>query len=188
MLTLALYPAAMTRRGALVLLLVAGLVALGAGVYVGTGGRFAADEARTAQPAATLLALTLPDAAGHEVSLAQWRGQLLIVNFWATWCAPCREEMPEFARLQTEFGAKGLQFVGIAVDDADKVRQFAAEIRLNYPALMGGYGAMDLSRTLGNRLMALPFTVVINRDGRIAHTQLGPLKSEQLRQIVAKLI
>ena len=96
--------------------------------------------------------------------------------------------MPEFVRLQAEFGAKGLQFVGIAADDAEKVRQFAAEIGLNYPALIGGYGAMELSKTLGNRVMALPFTVIVSRDGRIAHTQLGPLKGDQLRQMVAKLI
>ena len=69
-----------------------------------------------------------------------------------------------------------------------KVRQFADDIGLNYPALIGGYGAMELSRTLGNRVMALPFTVVVGRDGAIAHTQLGPLKDDQLRRIISKLI
>ena len=117
--------------------------------------------------------------------MAQWQGKLLVVNFWATWCAPCREEMPEFVRAQKEFGGKGLQFVGIAVDEADKVRQFADDIQLNYPALIGGYGAMELSRSLGNRMMALPFTIVIGRDGAIAHTQLGPLKDAQLRRIIS---
>ena len=178
----------MTRRSALVLLLIAGVAAMSAGIYVGRSDRQASGVVRPGQTATTLLALTLPDMAGTEMPLAEWRGQLLIVNFWATWCAPCREEMPEFVRLQTEFGAKGLQFVGIAVDDADKVRQFAAEIGLNYPALIGGHGAMELSRTLGNRVMALPFTVIVSRDGRIAHTQLGPLKGDQLRSIVLKYI
>jgi peroxiredoxin len=178
----------MTGRGMLGLLLVAGAAALGAGIYVGQSDRQATDGAASGPAATTLLALTLPDAAGNEMSLAQWQGKPLIVNFWATWCAPCREEMPEFVRLQKEFGAQGLQFVGIAVDDADKVRQFATEIGLNYPALIGGYGAMELSRTLGNRVMALPFTVIVSRDGRIAHTQLGPVKSDQLRLIIAKLI
>jgi thiol-disulfide isomerase/thioredoxin len=152
----------------------------GAGIFGGDSGR--------GQDAATLLALQLPNVDGKDESLAQWRGKLLVVNFWATWCAPCREEMPEFVRFQEEFGAKGLQFVGIAVDDADKVRQFAAEIRLNYPALIGGYGAMELSRTLGNRVMALPFTIVVGRDGKVAHTHLGPLKSDQLRRLVDQLI
>lgn len=178
----------MTRRGALLLLSVAGVVAVVAGLLVSQNDRRAAGGASPGQTAATMLALTLPDAAGHDVSLAQWRGELLIVNFWATWCGPCREEMPEFVRLQAEFGAKGLQFVGIAVDDADKVRQFATEIGLNYPALIGGYGAMELSRTVGNRVMALPFTVIVDRSGGIAHTQLGPINSGQLRGIIRQLI
>lgn len=178
----------MTRRGVLALFLVAGATALGAGVYLGQGGRQGADGAAVGPEATTLLALSLPDMEGKEMPLAQWRGRLLIVNFWATWCGPCREEMPEFIRFQTEFGAKGLQFVGIAVDEAPKVRQFADDIGLNYPALIGGYGAMELSRSLGNRVTALPFTVVVSRDGRIAHTQLGVLKSDQLRKIIAKFL
>lgn len=93
-----------------------------------------------------------------------------------------------FVRLQREHGANGLQFVGIAVDQIDKVRQFADEIGLNYPALIGGYGAMELSKTLGNSLMALPFTVIVDRAGRVAHTQLGPLKEEQLASIVRQLL
>ena len=93
-----------------------------------------------------------------------------------------------FVRLQRDRGAKGLQFVGIAVDQVDKVRQFADEIGLNYPALIGGYGAMELSKTLGNSLMALPFTVVVDREGRIAHTQLGPLKEAQLDAIADQLL
>lgn len=93
-----------------------------------------------------------------------------------------------FVRLQRDRGSEGLQFVGIAVDQADKVSQFAQEIGLNYPALIGGYGAMELSKTLGNSLMALPFTVVVDREGRVAHTQLGPLKEGQLTGIVGQLL
>ena len=110
------------------------------------------------------------------------------MNFWATWCAPCREEMPEFVKAQNAWGPKGLQFVGIAVDQADKVRQFAKELALNYPSLIGGFGAMELSRTLGNSMMALPFTVIIDRKGAIAHTQLGMLKPDKLEAIVRKLL
>ena len=159
---------------------VAGL-ALAMGAYFGWQPEVPAD-------AATLLALSLPDAAGKEQSIGQWRGKVVVVNFWATWCEPCREEMPEFMRAQTEFGARGLQFVGIAVDQADKVDTFAKELGLNYPTLIGGYGAVELSKTLGNRLAALPFTIIIDRQGRVVHTQLGPLKSDQLRSIVAKLL
>jgi thiol-disulfide isomerase/thioredoxin len=176
-----------SRRALIAGFVAAGVAALAAGWHFGGGGLFGEGSGR-GQDATTLLALRLPNVDGKEEPLEQWRGKLLVVNFWATWCAPCREEMPEFVRFQDEFGAKGLQFVGIAVDDADKVRQFATEIRLNYPALIGGYGAMELSRALGNRVMALPFTIVVGRDGKVAHTHLGPLKSDQLRRIVSQLL
>jgi thiol-disulfide isomerase/thioredoxin len=155
--------------------------ALAIGAYFGLRQEAPAD-------AAILLALSLPDAAGKEQSIGQWRGKVVVVNFWATWCEPCREEMPEFMRAQTELGPRGLQFVGIAVDQADKVDRFAKDLGLNYPTLIGGYGAVELSKTLGNRIAALPFTIIVDRQGRVAHTQLGPLKPDQLRSIVAKLL
>jgi thiol-disulfide isomerase/thioredoxin len=164
---------------------VAAIAALAAGLFVGTemlrtdGGNV---------DAGPLLALALPDLASVDQPLAQWRGKMLIVNFWATWCTPCRDEMPEFVKAQRQFGARGLQFVGIAIDDAPKVRQFADEIGVNYPILLGGYGAVELSRTLGNRVGALPFTVFVDRGGRVVHTQLGPLKSGQLDAFIAQLL
>lgn len=159
----------------------AGVVALAAGFGLALWDREPADPS-------ALLALSLPDLDGIPQSLTQWRGKVMIVNFWATWCGPCREEMPEFVRAQREFGPKGLQFVGIAVDQRDKVAQFAREFDLNYPALIGGYEAMDVAKPLGNRWAGLPFTVVLDRQGRIVHTQLGPLKPGVLRSIVVDLL
>jgi thiol-disulfide isomerase/thioredoxin len=170
-----------TRLRRLFLLAAAGALALGLGIGVAVWDRNPPD-------AAALLALSLPDTQGTPQSLGQWRGKVLVVNFWATWCGPCREEMPEFIRAQRELGPKGLQFVGIAVDQRDKVVQFAKELDLNYPALIGGYDAVELSKPLGNRLAALPFTVIFDREGRVAHTQLGMLKPAQLRSIVANLL
>src|SRR5437588_6720417 len=88
--------------------------ALAVGIYVGT-------REPSTQDASTLLRLSLPDAEGREHSLSEWKGKVLVVNFWATWCDPCREEMPEFIRAQREWGDRGLQFVGIAVDQAENV-------------------------------------------------------------------
>ena len=159
----------------------AAVLALAAGIGLALFDRTPADTT-------ALLALSLPDSAGQSQALAQWHGKVLVVNFWATWCGPCRDEMGEFVRFQKAEGAKGVQFVGIAVDQADNVRQFAKEIRLNYPALIGGLGAMQLSQSMGNELMALPFTVIVSREGKVVHRQLGPLKAPQLEQIVRKLL
>jgi len=159
----------------------AALLALGAGIGLALFDRAPAD-------ASALLALTLPDPSGRPQPLSQWQGKVLVVNFWATWCGPCREEMPDLVRAQKEYGAKGLQIVGIAADDADKVQQFAKEIELNYPALIGGYAAIDLSKDLGNSLVALPFTLVVDRHGKVAYTHLGPVKPDKLRDVITKLL
>ncbi len=166
----------------------AGVIALGAGLYFGGF----ADRGNVAdlrgKEAGVLFGVALPDAKGREQSIGQWRGKVLVVNFWATWCVPCREEMPEFVKAQQEFGPRGLQLVGIAIDDAAKVEAFAAELGLNYPVLIGGYGAIELSRSFGNRLGALPFTIIVDRTGYVSHTQLGPIKDAQLRAIVSQLL
>ncbi|CAG1004106.1 partial Thiol:disulfide interchange protein TlpA, partial [Burkholderiales bacterium] len=112
------------------MLAAAALAALAVGAWVARSTLFA--PSMTGRSAETLFAVTLPDADGGEQPLAQWKGKVLVVNFWATWCAPCREEMPMFVRVQRDDGPRGLQFVGIAVDQVDKVRQFAGEIGLNY--------------------------------------------------------
>jgi thiol-disulfide isomerase/thioredoxin len=165
----------------------AGMLALGGGLVL---RQMQDADARVASTrnGSTLLALDLPDPAGKNEPLAQWKGKVIVVNFWATWCEPCRDEMPRFVALQDEYGDKGLQFVGIAVDQVDKVRQFSSDIKLNYPALIGGYGAIELSRSLGNTVGALPFTVVLSRSGEVVHTQLGPVKDPQLRALITQLL
>jgi len=167
---------------------VVGVLALAAGLHFRGNADDRGSGTGRGMDAATLFALAMPDASGREQSFGQWKGKVLVVNFWATWCVPCREEMPEFVKVQRELGGRGLQFVGVAMDEADKVELFAAELGLNYPALIGGYGAIELSKTMGNRLGALPFTVIIDRSGRVAHTQLGPINEANLRSIVGQLL
>jgi thiol-disulfide isomerase/thioredoxin len=172
-------------RRVVVTVIAAAVIALGVGVATALWHRGDNDAVRDGT---AVLNLVLPDLEGREQPLAQWRGKVLVVNFWATWCAPCREEMPQFVAAQARDGAKGVQFVGIAVDDPGKVQVYAREVKLNYPALIGGFGAIELSKALGNDLAALPFTVVVDRQGRVAATQLGPLKQAKLDALLARLL
>src|SRR6476661_1853241 len=119
------------------------------------------------------LRLRLPDLDDRLQTVGDWRGKVVVVNFWATWCAPCREEIPLFVKLQKQYGDRGLQFVGIAVDELAKVKPFAAELGMNFPVLVGGAELIELTRKLGNRAGVLPFTVVVSRAGKVVSTEVG---------------
>jgi thiol-disulfide isomerase/thioredoxin len=118
---------------------------------------------------------TFPDLAGAAQPLSQWRGKTLVINFWATWCEPCRKEIPLFVKLQQEYGARGVQFVGIAIDQPDKVRAFARDYRMNYPVLLGGMDAAEWSQRLGNSAAALPYTLLIGPEGQVRMNHVGML-------------
>ena len=133
-------------------------------------------------------AARLADLKGGAQPLEQWRGRVLVVNFWATWCAPCREEIPAFVRLQARYGTRGLQFVGIAIDQPDKVAEFAREFRINYPLLMGGLETMELLRQAGNRAGVLPYTLVIDRGGKVVSREPGGLKEARLEGLIEPLL
>jgi thiol-disulfide isomerase/thioredoxin len=113
---------------------------------------------------------------------------VILVIVWATWCAPCREEIPLLVKKQAELGASGLQVVGIAVDQIDKVKSFAAEMGINYPVLVGDMQALDLGRAVGNELGGLPYTLVVDRSGRIARTELGTLSEEKIDALIRPLL
>lgn len=144
--------------------------------------------AGTADAAAAILASRLTNLDGVPQSLAVFRGKVLIINYWATWCAPCREEIPLFVRLQREFADKNVQFVGIAIDQADKVRDFAREFQINYPVLIGGIEAMELSRRAGNNAGVLPYTLVLDRSGAIAVRLVGAISGQRMREELAPLL
>jgi len=133
-------------------------------------------------------ATRLADLKGGAQTLGQWQGQVLVVNFWATWCAPCREEIPGFVRMQERYGPRGLQFVGIAIDQPDEVAKFSREFHINYPLLMGGLETMELMRQAGNRAGVLPYTLVIARDGKLVSREPGGLKESRLERIIQPLL
>lgn len=131
---------------------------------------------------------TLPDLAGRPQPLRQWQGKLLVLNFWAPWCPPCREEIPGFIRLQQEYGGQGVQFVGIALDSADRVRSFARQVGIPYPLLLGDAGAAELGRAAGNRLGGLPYTVVFDRQGNPTATLTGGVDASRLEALLKPLL
>jgi thiol-disulfide isomerase/thioredoxin len=148
------------------------------------------ERAPAPEPAAAeaLMQASLPDLGGQLQSIGQWRGKVVVVNFWATWCAPCRDEIPALMRVQDELGPRGVQMVGIAIDQLDKVQPYAAELKINYPILIGELDAMELAQRAGNRLGGLPFTVVLTRAGDVASTVLGTVNEAKLHAIVRPLL
>lgn len=140
------------------------------------------------QGAKAILEASLPDLQGDNQAVSQWLGKVMVVNFWATWCTPCREEIPEFIEAQNKYGDQGLIFVGIAIDQPDKVKMFSQEFGINYPVLIGSFNTWSLLEAAGNRMSALPYTVVLNRSGEIVDTYLGRVNLKKLEKLVEPLL
>ena len=179
----------------IILALVAALAAAAAGMYTArqqaaTAPSAAPATATQAQHAAlnTLLGLELADTNGARQPLAQWKGKILVLNFWATWCPPCRKEIPAFSAMSGKYRDKGVQFVGISIDTPTNVRDFQREHRVGYPLLIAETEGSDLMRQLGNSRMGLPYTVVIDRSGSIVMTRLGNVPEAQLDEFLGKVI
>lgn len=126
------------------------------------------------------------DVHGKQRSLGEWQHKLLVINFWATWCAPCKEEMPIFAKLQEEFGSQGLQVIGIAADSHLNVANFAQKQPMNYPLLPDEMRAIEFSKRLGNRLGLLPFTIALKPGGSVLFTRLGVVTEPEMRDLFVK--
>ena len=164
------------------------------GVVLGAGatGIYKWVQYRQALAPATSLGrlpdFTLPNIDGTLWRAEEWRGRVLVINFWASWCPPCRKEMPLFVALQEELGPRGLQFVGIAIDDPEAVRNFMDTHGIEFPILLGQEKGMALAETLGNRLQGLPYTVVVDRTGGIQLRQAGELTEAKLRPLLERLL
>jgi thiol-disulfide isomerase/thioredoxin len=140
----------------------------------------AADEA-----VAQLFALELKGPGGEPVPMDQFRGKRLVINFWATWCAPCVEEMPELSAMAAELSGSDIVFVGIAIDQAPNVARFVEKLPVSYPIVVAGPAGIGLVTALGNAQGGLPFTVVLAGDGRIRQRYLGKVPMAALRQVLA---
>jgi peroxiredoxin len=133
------------------------------------------------------LDFTVNDMNGKSVALSSFKGKVIILDFWATWCPPCKAEIPGFVELQQAFGAKGLQVVGVSVDDpAEKLPPFAAEFGMNYPVLVG-LGRDDLQDAFGP-MWGIPTTFVINRDGKICRKHSGLVGKDRYEKDIKALL
>jgi thiol-disulfide isomerase/thioredoxin len=175
----------MTLKNKLFVLIPLAAVALAAGIWLAQA-RYAPRLAE-APVLAALWQLEFPDPQGKSQALSQWRGQVLVLNFWASWCAPCREEIPDFVALREQHHQKGVEFVGIAVDNAANVAQFLQTQAISYPILVGEGAAHSLSRELGNPSGALPFTIVLDRNGNVVFTHLGRVPRALLDTTLVKV-
>ena len=170
---------------------------LGVAAAAGLAGYLTQRAAPPARPAmaqvareagAPILALSLPDSNGQPQALSQWRGKVLVANFWATWCPPCLREIPEFAAVSRRFADAPVQFVGIGIDQPDNVRRFAEDNRVPYPLLIAPLQTLAVTSALGNTSQALPFTAIFDRQGELDFVKLGTLNEAELEGKIRALL
>ncbi|MFM0225248.1 TlpA family protein disulfide reductase [Paraburkholderia dipogonis] len=169
-------------------------VAAGGGVLANHWLNGGAEEvAHAAQPPSTQNAVaqlwTAPVTTvdGKPQTLSLLKGHPIVVNFWASWCGPCVEEMPALSQLQRDYAKKGIQFVGLGVDSEKNVQAFLQKVKVAYPVYVTGFGGADLARAFGNTAGGLPFTVVIDAKGNIRSTKLGQIDPQALKQTLDAL-
>ncbi|OFZ96889.1 MAG: hypothetical protein A3H35_00865 [Betaproteobacteria bacterium RIFCSPLOWO2_02_FULL_62_17] len=167
------------------LLIGGALAATAAGVALQALLRYQSDDAAVI---ANLWTLPLQDLEGKSQPLTRWKGKILVVNFWATWCEPCRVEVPALVRTQDKYVANGVQIVGISLDSASKVREFAKEFKVQYPLVIGSLDCIEITRKLGNKAAGLPYTVVLDANGVIKARHLGGISEAQLDQAIRPLL
>ena len=169
----------MNRRRRNLALASVGFAALAAGaglaLYRTTG------EGASAEAVARLFTQVFEDTHGRAQPMAQWQGRWLVLNFWATWCAPCVEEMPTLQQVARDYDGLGVAVVGLGIDNADAIRRFQQQMQLDLPLLVAGATGSNLARELGNLSGALPYTVLISPRGTVVQARLGLMKSELLR-------
>lgn len=138
--------------------------------------------------AADLQLIPLPDLTGRTRRISEWRGKIVLVNFWATWCAPCREEIPMLVSWYEKYSENGLEIVGIAVDSAPNVREYVSKYGISYPILIADSGGIDVMHKLGNAAGALPYTVFLDRRGVVVSRTLGILRKSEVEHQIKEML
>ena len=173
-----------TTRSRWSLAIAIGLITLIAGIGLGI---LRLKPSNVVDSASWVFELSFPDARGAPVSLASVRGRLTVVNFWATWCPPCIEEMPELSRFHEEFSSKNIKVIGLAVDSPSNVREFLSSRNFSYPLLVTGGSSSELAKKLGNSVEALPYTVMIDEKGNVIKQKVGKLNEKDLKSWISEV-
>lgn len=121
---------------------------------------------------------------GKAVKSENWRGKVLVVNFWASWCPPCVEEIPALDKIAQEYASKNVLIVGIGIDSPSNVREFLQKTPVSYPIIIGGLEGSNIAKQMGNSQGALPYTVIINPKGKSVFTKLGKISEEELKKAI----
>ncbi len=135
-----------------------------------------------------LPSFTMKDTEGAVRNSSEWGGKILVVNFWATWCPPCLEEMPVLVELQAQYSSKGVQVVGVAVDNLEQVKDFMDVFGVNFPIMIGSDDAIALAQSMGNRISALPYTAIFDRTGKTIYAQPGKITKDGLEKTLKPLL
>ena len=133
-----------------------------------------------------MVEFSLPDTDGKVHNINEWRGKIVVLNFWATWCPPCRAEVPLFVDTQEKFRKDGLVIVGVAIDKKQDVANFVDSYFINYPVLVSEQDNTELMARYGNRIATLPYSVVMDRKGKVIETHAGAYKKDQLYSVLNK--
>lgn len=131
---------------------------------------------------------SLPDLMDQTRSIDEWDGKVLLVNFWATWCPPCKREIPDFIKVREQLGTDDFEVIGIAIDNRNAVSEFARTMNIPYPLLYGEREASRISTSYGNRLGGLPYSVLIDREGIVRTTKTGEYRASELLRDVQPLL